>query len=148
MLVTAADGDGRDDHRRHAAYGSHTPEDLANNKVLAHPGQRALEGDEPRRSAFTNRVRRANWTQISPPPSASRFDLARPSTAVSDELDYQKQERSANCSATWRNTVVNAPRRRHPRRQPRAADDEWVSSLADLQRLSRPAVGGFPTTPT
>ncbi len=107
MLVTATSiGDGTVTVAR--GYGGTTKEDLANNKVLHILGNAALEGDDAPSVRFSNRVRKGNWTQIfTSAVRVSGSDLAVRKLAVSDELDYQKQERLRELLRDLENTVVN-----------------------------------------
>jgi len=89
-------------------YGGTTSEDLSDNQVLRILGNAALEGDDAPTARFTSRTRKGNWTQIFT--SAVRIsgsDLAVRKLALSDELDYQKQERLRELLRDLESTVVN-----------------------------------------
>jgi hypothetical protein len=128
-------------------YGGTTPEDLADNQVLRILGNAALEGDDAPAARFTNRVRRGNWTQIfTAALRVSGSDLAVRKLAVSDELDYQKQERLRELLRDLEGTVINgvAP----------TANPQGGSSVRRTMRgviptlatnLFEPGVGGFPS---
>jgi len=89
-------------------YGGTTPEDLSDGQALHILGNAALEGDDAPSVRFTNRVRKGNWTQIfTAALRVSGSDLAVRRVAVSDELDYQKQERLRELLRDLENTVVN-----------------------------------------
>jgi hypothetical protein len=89
-------------------YGGTTAEDLADNKVLHILGNAALEGDDAPDVRFTSRSRKGNWTQIfTAAVRVSGSDLAVRKLAVSDELDYQKQERLRELLRDLENTVIN-----------------------------------------
>ncbi|HOG29195.1 MAG TPA: DUF5309 family protein [Vicinamibacterales bacterium] len=89
-------------------YGGSTPEDLSDAQVLHILGNAALEGDDAPAARFTTRVRKGNWTQIfTSAVRVSGSDLAVRKVAVSDELDYQKQERLRELLRDLENTVVN-----------------------------------------
>jgi hypothetical protein len=89
-------------------YGGTTPENLADGRTLHILGNAALEGGDAPLARFTNRVRRGNWTQIfTAAVRVSGSDLAARKLAVSDELDYQKQERLREMLRDLENTVVN-----------------------------------------
>ncbi len=89
-------------------YGGTTPEDLADNKVIHILGNAALEGDDAPSVRFTNRSRMGNWTQIfTAGVRVSGSDLAVRKLSVSDELDYQKQERLRELLRDLENTVIN-----------------------------------------
>lgn len=107
MLVTAVSAaDGTITVAR--GYGGTTKEDLADGKTLHILGNAALEGDDAPSVRFSNRVRNGNWTQIfTAAVRVSGSDLAVRKLAVSDELDYQKQERLRELLRDLENTVVN-----------------------------------------
>ena len=89
-------------------YGGTTPEDLTDDKVLLILGNAALEGDDAPDARFTNRVRTGNWTQIfTSSVRVSGSDLAVRKLSVTDEMDYQKQERLRELLRDLENTVVN-----------------------------------------
>ena len=89
-------------------YGGTTPEALADEEVLHILGNAALEGDDAPDARFSNRVRHGNWTQIfTTAVRVSGSDLAVRKIALSDELDYQKQERLRELLRDLENTVVN-----------------------------------------
>ena len=93
MLVTVVDAE---DHEITVVrgYGGSTVAALTNGQVLHILGNAALEGDDAPDARFTTRQRRGNWTQIfSSAVRVSGTDLAVRKLSVSDELDYQKQER-------------------------------------------------------
>ncbi|MBI5723193.1 MAG: DUF5309 family protein [Planctomycetes bacterium] len=89
-------------------YGDTTPEALANDMGLFILGNAALEGDDAPTARFTSRVRKGNWTQIfTAGVRVSGSDLAVKKIAVTDELDYQKQERLREMLRDLESTVVN-----------------------------------------
>jgi len=89
-------------------YGGTTPEALADEEVLHILGNAALECDDAPDARFSNRVRHGNWTQIfTTAVRVSGSDLAVRKIALSDELDYQKQERLRELLRDLENTVVN-----------------------------------------
>jgi len=128
-------------------YGGTTPENLADNQVLHILGNAALEGDDAPSARFTNRVRKGNWTQIfTAAVRLSGSDLAVHKLSVSDELDYQKQERLRELLRDLENTVINsiAP----------AADPQGSGTVRRTMRgvipglttnIFEPGVGGFPS---
>lgn len=127
-------------------YGGTTPENLADNKVLHILGNAALEGDDAPDARFTNRVRTGNWTQIfTSSVRVSGSDLAVRKLSVTDEMDYQKQERLRELLRDLENTVVNgtAP----------ASSPEGSSSIRRTMKgiipsvstnIFTPNIGGFP----
>lgn len=89
-------------------YGGTTAAALSDGLGLFILGNAALEGDDAPNARFTNRVRRGNWTQIfSAAVRASGSELAVRKIAVSDELDYQKQERLRELLRDLESTVIN-----------------------------------------
>ncbi len=127
-------------------YGGTTAEDLDDNQVLHILGNAALEGDDAPAVRFTNRVRKGNWAQIfAAAVRVSGSDLAVRKLSVSDEVDYQKQERLRELLRDLENTVINgiAP----------AANAEGSASVRRTMRgiipslatnIFKPNVGGFP----
>jgi len=89
-------------------YGGTTPENLADNQVLYILGNAALEGDDAPTVQFTNRTRVGNYTQIfTASLRVSGSDLAVRKLSLSDELDYQKQERLRELLRDLESTVIN-----------------------------------------
>ncbi|MEQ9460928.1 MAG: DUF5309 family protein [Phycisphaeraceae bacterium] len=107
MLVTAADT-GSNALTVVRGYGGTTAENLADNQDLRILGNAALEGDDSPVARFTNRVRKQNYTQIfTSAVEVSGTMLATRRVAVSDEMDYQKQERLRELMRDLENCVVN-----------------------------------------
>jgi len=127
-------------------YGGTTKATLANGQLLHIVGNAALEGDDAPIVRFTNRVRKGNWTQIfTAAVRVSGSDQAVRKLAVSDELDYQKQERLRELLRDLESTVLcgRAP----------AANPEGSSTVrramngilsAVQTNVFAPGVGGFP----
>jgi hypothetical protein len=89
-------------------YGGTTPVALADNMPLLILGNAALEGDERPAARFTNRARKANYTQIfTSSVEVSGSQLAVKSIGVADELDYQKQDRLRELLRDLENCVIN-----------------------------------------
>lgn len=89
-------------------YGGTTPTALADNMQLLILGNAALEGDERPAVRFTNRSRKANYTQIfTSSVEVSGSQLAVRSIGVADELDYQKQDRLRELLRDLENCVIN-----------------------------------------
>ena len=107
MLVTDVDtGAGTIDVVR--GYGGTTPEDVAEDDVIAILGNAALEGADADEARFTTRERQGNWTQIfTKTIVVSGSDLAVRHHSVADEMDYQKQERLRELLRDLENTVIN-----------------------------------------
>jgi hypothetical protein len=92
-------------------------EDVSNLISIVSPYETPLLnhlGDSPRPATSTYHewleegVRKGNWTQIfTAAVSVSDSDLALRKLALSDELDYQKQERVRELLRDLENTVVN-----------------------------------------
>jgi len=127
-------------------YGSTTPEDLSDGQLLHILGNAALEGDESPSARFTTRTRKGNWTQIfTAGVRVSGSDLAVRKLAVSDELDYQKQERLRELLRDLENTVVNGIA---PAANPQGSATVRRTMRGILPTLTtnifQPNVGGFP----
>jgi hypothetical protein len=107
MLVTDVDNaTGTIDVIR--GYGGTTSEDLADEQEMRILGNAALEGDDAPSVRFTSRVRKGNWTQIfTAAVRVSGSDLAVRKLSVTDELDYQKQERLREMLRDLESTVIN-----------------------------------------
>jgi hypothetical protein len=128
-------------------YGGTTAANLADAQVLHILGNAALEGDDAPGVRFTNRVRKGNWTQIfTAGVRVSGSDMAVRKVAVSDELDYQKQERLRELLRDLENTVVNGAA---PASTPqgsatvRRTMHGIIPSIAS--HVFKPSVGGFPS---
>ena len=127
-------------------YGGTTAEALADEQVLHILGNAALEGDDAPSARFTNRVRRGNWTQIfTEAVRVSGSDLAVRKLALSDELDYQKQERLRELLRDLENTVVNGI---SPSENAQGSSSVRRTMRGIIPALSTnvftPNVGGFP----
>ncbi|MGA2265410.1 MAG: DUF5309 family protein [Phycisphaerae bacterium] len=127
-------------------YGGTTAAALADNQVLHILGNAALEGDEAPTARFTNRVRRGNWTQIfTAAVRVSGSDLAVRKLAVSDELDFQKQERIRELLRDLEGTVINGA---GPTATPQGSDTVRRTMKGIIPALAtnvfHPGVGGFP----
>jgi Family of unknown function (DUF5309) len=89
-------------------YGGTTAENLLDDTPIHILGNAALEGDDAPAARFTNRVRRTNYTQIfTSSVEVSGSQLAAKQIGLSDELDYQKQERLRELIRDLENCVVN-----------------------------------------
>ncbi len=127
-------------------YGGTTPANLSDNQVLHILGNAALEGDEAPAARFTNRVRRGNWTQIfTAAVRVSGSDLAVRKVAVSDELDFQKQERLRELLRDLESTVLNGA---GPTANPQGSESVRRTMKGLIPQLAsnvfQPGVGGFP----
>jgi hypothetical protein len=145
MLVTAVNT-GTNALTVTRGYGGTTPEDLADDKVLHILGNAALEGDDAPSIRFTNRLRKGNWTQIfTAAIRVSGSDLAVRKLAVSDELDYQKQERLREMLRDLENTVVNGTM---PASNPEGSSTIRRTLKGIIPSLTtnifKPGVSGFP----
>ncbi|MFA6133383.1 MAG: DUF5309 family protein [Phycisphaerae bacterium] len=145
MLVTAINaGAGTLSVTR--GYGGTTAAALSNSQVLHILGNAALEGDDAPSARFTNRVRRGNWTQIfTSAVRVSGSDLAVRKLSVTDELDYQKQERLREMLRDLESTVLNGT---SPSANPQGSETVRrtmkgiIPSLAS--NIFKPNVSGFP----
>jgi len=89
-------------------YAGTTAENLADNQVINILGNAALEGADKPTARFTNRSRLGNYTQIfTGAVEVSGSDLAAGKLALTDELDYQKQERLRELLRDLENTIIN-----------------------------------------
>jgi len=105
MLVTAVSSDTLTVVR---GYGDTTAEDLVDGQVINILGNAALEGSDKPSARFTNRSRCGNYTQIfAATVEVSGTDMAANQLGLSDEMDYQKQERLRELIRDLENTVVN-----------------------------------------
>ncbi len=105
MLVTAISTDTLTVVR---GYGGTTAEDLVDGQVISILGNAALEGGDKPSARFTNRTRSGNYTQIfTAAVEVSGTDMAAGQLGLSDEMDYQKQERLRELIRDLENTVVN-----------------------------------------
>lgn len=107
MLVTAVDT-GTDSLTVTRGYGGTTPATLADGLALTILGNAALEGADAPAARFTNRVRRSNYTQIfTAGIDVSGSMQAAAQHGITDEVDYQKQERMRELLRDLENTVLN-----------------------------------------
>lgn len=146
ILVTAVDPDAST-LAVVRGYGGTAAEALTEGQELRILGNAALEGDDAPAARFTNRLRKGNWTQIfTAAVRVSGSDLAVRKLSVSDELDYQKQERLRELLRDLENTVVNgvAP----------GSDPQGSASVRRTMRglipsvatnVFQPGVAGFPS---
>lgn len=89
-------------------YGATTKVALTNGIVLTILGNAALEGDDMPNVRFTNRARKRNYTQIfTAGIQVSGSMLAAKGYGVSDEVEYQKQERVRELLRDLENCVIN-----------------------------------------
>ncbi|MFG0305683.1 MAG: DUF5309 family protein [Phycisphaerales bacterium JB040] len=89
-------------------YGGTTPATLTDGMTLTVIGNAALEGDAAPEVRYTSRVRRRNYTQIlTASVEVSGSMQASRAYGVTDELDYQKQERMRELLRDLENTVIN-----------------------------------------
>ncbi|MBL4809523.1 MAG: DUF5309 family protein, partial [Phycisphaerales bacterium] len=89
-------------------YGATTAVALADNMELYILGNAALEGDDSPGARFSNRIRKSNYTQI----FTAGIDVsgslqASRAYGISDEVDYQKQERMRELLRDLENCVIN-----------------------------------------
>ena len=105
MLVTAVNTDTLTVVR---GYADTTAEDLVDGQVINILGNAALEGSDKPAARFTNRARCSNYTQIfTATVEVSGTDMAANQLGLSDEMDYQKQERLRELIRDLENTVIN-----------------------------------------
>jgi hypothetical protein len=105
ILVTAVSSDTLTVTR---GYAGTTAEDLVDAQVINILGNAALEGADKPAVRFTNRSRCSNYTQIfTSAVEVSGTDMAASQLGLSDEMDYQKQERLRELIRDLENTVIN-----------------------------------------
>jgi hypothetical protein len=105
MLVTAVSSDTLTVVR---GYAGTTPENLVDQQVINILGNAALEGADKPTARFTSRTRCSNYTQIfTAAVEVSGTDMAAGQLGLSDEMDYQKQERLRELIRDLENTVLN-----------------------------------------
>jgi len=143
MLVTAIAGNVLTLVRR---YGNTTGGALANLMKLYIIGNAAIEGDDRPAVRFTDRSRKRNYTQIfTAGVEVSGSMLAARAHGVSDELDYQKQERMREMLRDLENVVINgvAPT---ATQQGSASVRRTMNGIVPLIATNQfvPGVGGVP----
>jgi len=144
MLVTAIDSNTLTVVR---GYAGTTAEDLADNQVINILGNAALEGADKPGARFTNRSRCGNYTQIfTAAVEVSGTDMAASHLGLSDEMDYQKQERLRELLRDLENTVINGGQ---PASSPEGSGSVRRSMKGVVQHLSTSVFhtgdSGFPT---
>jgi Family of unknown function (DUF5309) len=108
MLITAISGDTLTVVR---GYASTTAEDISDGQVINILGNAALEGSDKPVNRFTNRTRCSNYTQIfTGAVEVSGSDIAASQLGLSDEMDYQKQQRLRELVRDLENTIINGGR--------------------------------------
>ena len=128
-------------------YAGTTAEDLADNQVINILGNAALEGADKPGARFTNRSRYGNYTQIfTATVEVSGTDMSASQLGLSDEMDYQKQERLRELLRDLENTVVNSG---EPASNPEGSGSVRRSMKGVIQHLSTNVFhtgdAGFPT---
>lgn len=105
MLVTNVSGETLSVIR---GYAGTTAEEIANGQTITILGNAGLEGGDKPQARFTSRRRCGNYTQIfTAAVEVSGTDLAASQLGLSDEMDYQKQERLRELLRDLENTVIN-----------------------------------------
>ncbi|RQW00439.1 hypothetical protein EH220_00390 [bacterium] len=90
------------------AYAGTTAESIADGQIVNILGNAALEGADKPTARFTNRLRKGNFTQIfTAAVEVSGTDMAASQIGLSDEMDFQKQERLRELIRDLENTVIN-----------------------------------------
>ena len=144
MLVTGVSSDTLTVVR---GYAGTMAEDIVDGQVINILGNAALEGSDKPTARFTNRQRLGNYTQIfTATVEISGTDVAASQLGLSDELDYQKQERLRELIRDLENTVINGGQ---PASDPEGSGTVRRTMEGVLQHLSTNvfATGdsGFPT---
>ncbi len=89
-------------------YAGTTPEEFAKGQTLNILGNAAMEGADKPKARFTKREKRGNYTRIfQANVQVHGTDVAASQLGLSDELDYQKQERLRELIRDLENTVIN-----------------------------------------
>lgn len=115
-------------------YAGTTPENLADDQVINILGNAALEGADAPTARFSNRTRAGNYTQIfTAKVEVSGTDVAASQLGLSDEMDYQKQERLRELIRDLENTVVNGGQ---PASSPEGSGSVRRSMKGIIQHLS------------
>jgi hypothetical protein len=143
MLVTAVSGNILTVSR---GYGGTTPATLADAMALAILGNAALEGDDAPAARFTARSRKQNYTQIlTAAVHVSGSMHAARAHGISDEVDYQKQERMRELLRDLENCVINGVA---PAATPQGSSTvrRTMNGLLSLitTNIFAPDVGGMP----
>ena len=128
-------------------YGATTAESIADGQVVNILGNAALEGGDKPTARFTNRTRQGNYTQIfTAAVEVSGTDMASSQLGLSDEMDYQKQERLRELIRDLENTVINGGR---PASTPQGSDSVRRTMSGIVQSLSTNSFetgdSGFPS---
>jgi len=131
MLVTGIDSNTLTVVR---GYAGTAAEDLADDQVINILGNAALEGAGSPSARFSDRTRKSNYTQIfTAAVEVSGTDLAASQLGLSDEMDYQKQERLRELVRDLENTVINGGR---PSSNPEGSGSVRRSMDGIVQHLS------------
>jgi len=144
MLVTAVNTDTLTVVR---GYAGTTAEDLIDGQIINILGNAALEGSDKPAARFTNRARCSNYTQIfTATVEVSGTDMAANQLGLSDEMDYQKQERLRELIRDLENTVINGG---EPTSSPEGSGTVRRTMQGAIQHLSTNVFNtgdsGFPT---
>lgn len=131
MLVTAVNSNTLTVIR---GYAGTAAEALADNKIINILGNAALEGGDKPSNRFATRTRCGNYTQIfTAAVEVSGTDIAASQLGLSDEMDYQKQERLRELIRDLENTVVNGGQ---PANNPQGSDSARRSMKGIIKHLS------------
>jgi hypothetical protein len=143
ILVTAINTDTLTVVREYAGT---TAEDIVDGQVINILGNAALEGSDKPAVRFTNRSRKGNYTQIfTSAVEVSGTHMAASQLGLSDEMDYQKQERLRELIRDLENTVINGGQ---PGSTPQGSSSVRRTMKGAIQSLSTNAFAtgdsGFP----
>jgi hypothetical protein len=127
-------------------YAGTTAEDIVDGQVINILGNAALEGSDKPAVRFTNRSRKGNYTQIfTSAVEVSGTHMAASQLGLSDEMDYQKQERLRELIRDLENTVINGGQ---PGSNPQGGSSVRRTMKGAVQSLSTNEFatgdGGFP----
>ena len=116
------------------SYAGTTAESLADSQIINILGNAAMEGADKPEARFTNRARKGNYTQIfGAAVEVSGTDMAASQLGLSDEMDYQKQERLREMIRDLENTMINGG---EPTSDPQGSNTVRRTMKGVIQHLS------------
>ncbi len=90
-------------------YAGTNTEDLVDSSIINILGNSQIEGGDKPKARFTERTRCGNYTQIfKKQVEVTQSDMTSNQLSLSDEMDYQKQERLREALRDLENAVINA----------------------------------------
>lgn len=143
MLITGISGNTLTVVR---GYGATARTGLTDGMLLTILGNAALEGDDAPAARFTVRARKQNYTQI----FTSRLSVSGSMQAarqhgITDEVDYQKQERMRELLRDLENTIINGVA---PETSPQGTSSvrRTMNGIINMiqTNIFSPGIGGMP----